>query len=47
MNVLRVLRGGSYNVVDSGNLRVTCRYGDGPVNRSRDLGFRLVVRRKV
>ncbi len=40
--LLRVIRGGSW-AVDETWLRCADRYGDGPSNRSYDLGFRIVV----
>jgi hypothetical protein len=41
--VKRVVRGGSFNG-GTRNLRTTNRYGDGPGNRYRGKGFRLIAR---
>ena len=41
----RVFRGGSFSI-DSRCLRSSLRVGYEPENRSRNIGFRIVVRRK-
>jgi hypothetical protein len=45
MSVRRVLRGGFY-YVDTWDLRTTNRIRDVPVVRYRNIGFRIVIRRK-
>jgi formylglycine-generating enzyme required for sulfatase activity len=45
MSKYRVLRGGSY-VNDSGDLRATRRFWNGPGGRGWPDGFRIVVKRK-
>jgi hypothetical protein len=44
--VRRVIRGGSYDDGVSWDLRSTNWYRDGPMNRRRYSGFRLIARSK-